>query len=262
MPPITRVVKILLILNIAIFALGYFLKIELGNLFGLRNFISPQFNVVQIITHVFIHANFSHLLSNMFALFMFGPMVERALGEAKFIVFYLICAIGAAMLFSAVSYWEISQLQQGAEFYLLHPSPDNFLKFIIDFGPQLKSQLLPFINDFSKQPLNTAYIEEANEFVKSMVFSELNQPMVGASGAIFGILMGFAYLFPNVKLMLLFPPIPLKAKYFIAIYAVIELFAGVRPSAGDNVAHFAHIGGMVFAFVLLKIWNINRNTFY
>ena len=262
MPPITRIVKILLIANIGIFALGYLLKLDLGNMFGLRCFVSTQFNVSQVITHFFIHGNFSHLFSNMLSLFMFGPMVERALGETKFILFYFICAIGAAALYSGVAYWEITQLQQAAEAYILNPNPDAFLKFITDFAPQLKQQLLPVINEYSHHPENTSYIADTSEMAKTLVFREMNQPMVGASGAIFGILMAFAYLFSNVKLMLLFPPIPIKAKYFIGVYALIELFSGVNPNPGDNVAHFAHIGGMVFAFALLKIWNINRNTFY
>lgn len=261
MPPLTRVVKILLIANVAIFALGYLLKLDFAQLFGLRVFTSPQFNPTQLITHFFIHGGGMHLFSNMLSLFMFGPMLEGYLGEVRFLVFYFICALGAALLYSGVSYWEISQLQEAANIYLQNPSPDAFLRFVAQNASQLQAQLLPFINDFSQSPDNITYQENAAELVKSLVFSQLNQPMVGASGAIFGILMGFGYLFPNVTLVLLFPPIPLKAKYFIGIYALIELFAGIRPTAGDNVAHFAHIGGMLFAFLLLKIWNVNRNTF-
>lgn len=261
MPPLTRIVKILLILNISIFVLGYFSKIDFAQMLGLRLFTSHQFNPLQLVTHVFIHGSFSHLLSNMFALFMFGPMVENILGEVRFIVFYAICALGAAALYTGVSYWEFLQLQQAAELFLSNPNPDAFLGFVIKEAPQLKSQLLPFINEFSNFPTNETFQNEAADFVKTLVLKEQNQPMVGASGAIFGILMGFGYIFPNVTLMLLFPPIPLKAKYFIAIYALIEIFAGIRPSVGDNVAHFAHIGGMVFALILLKIWNVNRNTF-
>lgn len=261
MPPLTRIVKILLLANVAVFVIGYLLKLDLAQQLGLRIFTSSQFNSYQLLTHMFVHGSFMHLFSNMLSLFMFGPMLERALGEGKFLFFYLVCALGAAVLYSLVAYWELSQLQQAAELYLANPSADSFLRFVTDHAPQLKGQLLPFINDYSRVPQSIEYQDSATELVNSLVVSQTNQPMVGASGAIFGVLMGFGYLFPNVKLMLMFPPIPLKAKYFIGIYAAIELFSGIRPTVGDNVAHFAHIGGMVFALLLLKIWNVNRNTF-
>ena len=261
MPPLTRIVKILLLTNILIFVLGYLLKLDLAQVLGLRLFVSNDFNSYQLLTHIFVHGSFMHLFSNMFSLLMFGPMLENILGEAKFLFFYLVCALGAAVLYSLVAYWELSQLQQAADLYFANPSADSFLRFITEEVPQLKGQLLPFINEFSRMPTSIEYQETAGEFVKKMVLSQTNQPMVGASGAIFGILMGFGYLFPNMALMLMFIPIPIKAKYFIGVYAAIELFSGIRPSVGDNVAHFAHIGGMVFAFLLLKIWNVNRNTF-
>lgn len=261
LPPLTPVVKILLILNIGIYFCGYLFNLDFASMFGLRIFSSPAFNPIQIVTHVFLHGGFGHLFSNMFALYMFGPMVEQALGQSRFIVFYAVCALGAAGLYTAVAYWELHQLQNAVELYLANQTPDGFVQFIADQLPQAKSQMIAFINQFSENPNNPLYLNEAAEFVKMLELKQLNMPMVGASGAIFGILLGFGYLFPNVRLMLLFPPIPIQAKYFIGFYAIVELFAGVRPTQGDNVAHFAHIGGMLFAFILLRAWNFNRNTF-
>jgi membrane associated rhomboid family serine protease len=261
MPPLTRIVKILLITNIAIFALDALLNINLIEPFGLRNFSTASFAPYQMVTHMFLHGNFTHLLVNMFSLFMFGPMVEIALGERKFMVFYGICGIGAALLFMAVDYWELSHLHQDVGLLIANPNADQLLQFLGEYAPQLKSQpaMIEFINEFSSQPHNLVYHQQTIELANQLLVSKANAPMVGASGAIFGVLLAFGYLFPNIQLMPLFPPIPLKAKYYIGFYALIELFYGIRQTSDSNVAHFAHIGGMLFAYIVLKFWKMESN---
>jgi hypothetical protein len=162
-------------------------------------------------------------------------------------------------------------------FYLENPSPDNFSDFIAahsiktDRGIYLVGTSNGEIVSWNAEAIETRYYEspddtglinQTRDIVVSVYDFLSNRPMVGASGAIFGILMAFGMLFPNTTLMLLFPPIPIKAKYFVAIYGFFELYAGLQRVEGDNVAHFAHLGGMLVAFILLKIWQKSRNKFY
>jgi len=259
---LTPMVKNLLIANVGIFFIGYLLGFDFTAMFGLRYFAAPTFQPYQFVTHMFLHANIGHLFSNMLALFMFGPLLERAWGPKRFLIFYMICGLGAAVLYSFVIYLDLHSLQQAAEAYLLNPSPDLFVQFMRDHAEGFYSHNLEFIKSFSEQPLSTEYIEESKGFVQSLYTARINTPMVGASGAIFGILMGFGMLFPNTVIMPLFPPIPMKAKYFVGIYGIIELYAGVHRVQGDNVAHFAHIGGMIFAFILIQLWKNDRQDFY
>jgi len=173
-----------------------------------------------------MHANISHLLFNMFALWMFGNVIENVLGTQKFIIFYLICGLGAAVCHMLVFNWENAA-------------------FFTEFNKLTNGQQIQYINQ-------TMVAELSNP---------ATVPMVGASGAIFGLLFAFGYLFPNLMIYIYFL-FPLKAKYFVAIYAVIELFAGIRSSPTDNVAHFAHLGGMLFAFLLLKMWKMSSRNMY
>jgi membrane associated rhomboid family serine protease len=259
---VTPMVKNLLIINIGIFIIGLILQADLGELFGLRYINAPEFKPYQLLTHMFIHANFSHLFSNMFALFMFGPMLENVWGAKKFLVFYMICGLGAALLHSGVTFYEVHALQKAAESYLSHPDPTSFEDFVKRFASGNYTNNLDFMETFRLDPANPEFINETKKLVEDLYFQRANIPMVGASGAIFGILMGFGMLFPNTVLMLMFFPVPVKAKYFIGFYALVELFTGVYKIPGDNIAHFAHLGGMAIAFIIIRIWNIQRNSFY
>lgn len=230
LPP---VVKNLLIINVLVFATSYVLKqaniIDLDYYLALFQWNSPLFKVWQIITHMFMHGNIMHLFFNMFALWMFGNVIENTLGSKRFLIFYLICGIGAALCYSTVFYWEnsvniqwfthLSSLEQ-------HQQISEIIR--TQYGD---ARLIPMVN-----------------------------PMLGASGAIMGILFAFGYLFPNATVYYIV--IPMKAKYFVAIYAAAELFYGVRNSPTDNVAHFAHLGGMLFAFLLLFIWKKTKKRLY
>ncbi len=255
-------VRNLLIVNVGIFLIGLILKVDLSEIFGLRYIFSPEFQPYQFITHMFIHADHIHIFSNMLALYMFGPWLERVWGANRFLVFYLICGLGASILYSAVTYYEVRAFQQAAEAYLSNPTPDMFVVFINNYISEFYEPLLPKINEFSNNPHSLYLIEETTGLVQQLLEKRINTSMVGASGAVFGILMGYGLLFPNTVLMLLFPPIPVKAKYLVGFYALMEIFYGVHKVPGDNVAHFAHIGGMIFAFIIIKFWNNQRNTFY
>ena len=192
----TPVVLNLIIIN----ALVYVAQMVLDKTMGLTNMIalypydSGLFKPYQLVTHMFAHdpTNFFHILFNMYALWMFGSVLERVWGPKRFLIFYLACGLGAGL----------AQMFVGA-------------------------------------------------------------PAIGASGAVMGLLAAFAYLFPNTQFFIIPFPFPIKAKYLVAIYAAIDLFGGLHPGAADNIAHFAHLGGMVMGFILVIIWNkTNKKTFY
>jgi len=261
---LTPIVKNLLIINIGIYLIQSFLNFNFVEIGGLRYIFAEDFRPYQFFTHLFIHGGLGHLFGNMFALFIFGPLLERFWGGQRFIVFYLVTGLGAALLYSAINYYEVNKLENASEAYLEAPTPDNFDEFIRDNAefawrsPEVQN----FMDDYYDNPQNQSYINQSIQLAEQILQRKANIPMVGASGAIFGILMAFGLLFPNTELFLLFFPFPIKAKYFVLFYGLYELWAGFDRVPGDNVAHFAHLGGMLFAFILIKVWKGKRNTFY
>ena len=256
---LTPVVRVLLILNVLVFFVTNENVIEQ---FGLHSFLSDQFNPIQLLTHMFLHGGFGHLFSNMIGLIVFGPMLERFWGQKRFTFFYFFCGIGAALLFSGISYYEMSAVYEAVRDYRANPTPEGFIRFVDTQAQSFYDQAVSFIDQFEQQPTNPQLIESSLQIVNRLFFKQVNVPMVGASGAIFGVIMGFGLLFPNTQLFLLFPPIPVKAKYLVIFYGAYELYSGVYRVQSDNVAHFAHIGGMLFAFILIKYWGSQRKTFY
>ncbi len=233
------VVKNLIIIN-ALMLLATFVLERVGiNLYtylGLHFPLSEKFRLHQIFTHMFMHGGLTHLFFNMFALYMFGRVLESVWGPKRFLTFYLVTGIGAAALHTAVNFFE---------YY------------------QTTSQLAPEQIAYVKE-VGYGIFAEGKNFTEPLLGKlnlALNTPTVGASGAVFGILLGFGMLFPNTQLMLLFPPIPIKAKYFVMGYGAIELYLGFAQS-GSNVAHFAHLGGMLFGYFMIKYWNRNSKRFY
>lgn len=225
LPP---VVKNLLIINIIVF-----IGTSLFESFFISNFAvfypdSPLFKTWQIISYMFMHGSIGHIFFNMFALVMFGAIIERVLGTKRFLNFYLICGLGALVLQFGVQAFEVYQLTGSIRPY--H-----------EYGESLSS--IPQVTDFAT------------------VQNIYSTPLVGASGAIYGLLLAFAYLFPNMEMMLIFLPVPIKAKYFIPVLIVIEIFLGFSNS-GSSIAHLAHVGGALFGYILLKVWNIRRTNFY
>jgi len=191
----TPVALNLIIINVLVFFAQLFLdkSLDITGLFALYPYDSGFFQPYQLVTHMFTHGGFLHILFNMYALWMFGTTLERVWGPKKFLIFYLICGLAAG----------VAQL---------------------------------FLSD---------------------------NPAVGASGAIMGLLAGFAYLFPNTEFFILPLPFPIKAKYMVALYAAYDLFGGIHPGKADNIAHYAHLGGLVMGFIIVIIWNkTDKKTFY
>jgi len=226
-----EIIKNLLIINGLLFLATISLEsygIDLTQLLGLHQFQSEDFMPHQLITHFFMHGNFTHLFFNMFALWMFGKILENVWGAKRFLIYYMITALGAAALHLAVSQYQIYEL----------------------------SNEVPNLIELAKKGL----YNPSNE--NSLRLTQLvTTPTVGASGAVFGILLAFGMLFPNTLLYIYFA-IPIKAKYFVMIYGALELYLGLSNNPADNVAHFAHLGGMLFGFLLLKYWQKNHKQFY
>lgn len=255
---IPPVIKNLLIINILVFAADNILPaigIDFTRIFALHNVNSPYFRPFQFITHMFMHGSISHIFFNMFALYMFGRMLEMVWGGKRFLIYYFITGLGAAALHSLVSYLSLRGLQADVTAFMNTPSPELLLSFVREYLPNATAQVNEFISSYSSDPNNAQYISEATNLVDRIYEIHLNGSTVGASGAVFGVLLAFGMLFPNTQLMLLFPPIPIKAKFVVMGYGLIELFAVVVPRAGDNVAHFAHLGGMIFGYFLIRYWS-------
>jgi membrane associated rhomboid family serine protease len=237
LPP---VVKNLILLNVLMLLANWAAKSVFGTdltmILGLYFPKSEQFMPIQILTHMFMHGNFWHLFFNMFALYMFGGILENVWGPKRFFIYYMVCGLGAAFVHETVIMFQYNKLMNIV-------SPD---------------QLQMVLND------GKAYFNEGkvftNETLKSLQML-LNVPTVGASGAIFGVLLAFGVLFPNTQLMLLFPPIPIKAKYFVIGYGAIELALAITQP-GSNIAHAAHLGGMLFGYLLLRYWRKTTKTLY
>ncbi|MBO9637467.1 rhomboid family intramembrane serine protease [Siphonobacter aquaeclarae] len=257
---LTPAVRAILLANVALFAAESLVFPNLGNLLGLHNFESPLFLPFQFVTHMFMHGGFGHLFSNMFALIMFGPGLENLWGTKRFTFFYFFTGIGAGLLYSGVNYYEIGQIKDAALAFVQDPDPTNFAGFMNDYAPLLQNE--PLIQRYLSNPDNVMLQKQVVLLTREYVNMVVNIPMVGASGAIFGILMAFGMLFPNTLLFLLFIPFPIKAKYFVALYGLYELYSGLHQNPGDNVAHFAHVGGMLFAFILIRYWARQRKNFY
>lgn len=228
---------------------------------------SENFRIYQLITHMFMHGGITHLFFNMFALWMFGRVLESVWGPKRFLIFYFVTGIGAALLHTFVNYIEIAPIAKAVTAFTNTPSADLFSSFINGHQGLIKDlrfdlpQIIDFAASWLDNPSSESYEAEAVAFMNQLVNIKMNIPTVGASGAVYGVLLGFGMLFPNTQLMLLFPPIPIKAKYMVIAYGAIELVLGLSMP-GSNVAHFAHLGGMLFGFFMIKYWNKNTKTFF
>ncbi|MEZ0486619.1 rhomboid family intramembrane serine protease [Fibrella aquatica] len=259
---ITPTVRLLLFVNVGVFLLTSSLGASVVDRFALHSVLSDQFSPIQFITHLFMHAGFGHLFSNMLGLIIFGPLLEQFWGPRRFFSFYLMTGLGAAALYLGVNYYETAALVDGFNTFKANPTNGEFLGFINEHAPSIYDPLEPFIQKFDADKANPTYIEQGIRLLSTYVSEHMDTPMVGASGAIFGIIMAFGLLFPNTELFLLFIPFPIKAKYLVGAYAIWEVYSGIYRAQSDNVAHFAHIGGMLFAYIIIKIWGSQRKTFY
>lgn len=261
---LTPVVKNLLIINVVVFLLQTLVGgLNFTGILSLWKIGSDNFAPYQFFTYMFAHGGFGHILFNMLGLVFLGPLLEQFWGPKKFVTFYLITGIGAGLLYSGIEYVRMNKLETQVEEYVMNPTPDNLNVFVDKNSNYFGPSIYDFISEFSKQPDNSAYVNESKAIVKNLYDKAFNYgSMLGASGAIYGILMAFGMLFPNTELMLLFPPIPVKAKYLVLVLGGIALYSGLSRNPGDNVAHFAHLGGMIFAFIMIKYWQSQRNKFY
>ncbi len=239
---ITETVKGLIIINVIFFLGSYFIiKPEPAmQLFALWFVEHPSFQLWQPLTHMFMHDLSSpmHILFNMYALWMFGSPIESALGQKRFLYFYFSAGLGAALIHTLVNY------------YHFNSAYDAFLQ--LGFTPSdMKEMLVQTAQPGSLMQGKAIPVEIAQEF-----FGSYNIPAVGASGAIYGVLVAFGMLFPNASLGLLFIPIPIKAKYFIPGLILLDLFSGVTGFSifGANIANWAHLGGALFGFIMMWYW--------
>ncbi len=198
--------KNLILVNVLVFVATIINENYMIGTFGLFYPTSPYFRWWQVVTHMFMHGGFWHILFNMYTLFIFGVVVERIIGTKKFLLFYFVCGFGAAALQMGTQYIEMQ-----------------------------------------------AFLNSASETALKGIAVLKSTPTVGASGAIYGVLIGYAMLFPQSKMTLIFPPVTLSAKWMVIIFAAIELFTGVAGFA-DGVAHFAHLGGMLIGWIMIKWW--------
>lgn len=237
---ITDTVKVLIIINVLFFAGTMFIGDYTYKLFSLWFFQNENFGVWQIVTHMFMHGGFMHILFNMYALWAFGSPIEQMLGKSKFLFFYFSCGIGAAILHTLVNYYHV---ESGYTALVQAGMNPDAIKQLLETG-QYSTEIL---NSVSKETLESMFIS-------------FNTPAVGASGAIYGILVAFGMLFPNVELFLIFVPIPIKAKVFIPVLIGLDLFSGITGYSifGGGIAHFAHVGGALFGFIMMWYWKKNQ----
>ena len=225
-----EVVKNLLIINglffLATISLDNF-GLDLVKIFGLHQFQYPDFRPHQIISHLFMHGDFTHLFFNMFALWMFGKVLENVWGAKRFLTFYIVTGIGAAFVHLLISQYQIISI----------------------------SNQIPEMVNLAIEGRYNPSIPISKKLTQLII-----TPTVGASGAVFGLLLAFGMLFPNTLLYIYFA-IPIKAKYFVLAYGILELYSGISNNPADNVAHFAHLGGMIFGYFLIKYWRKNT-SFY
>lgn len=238
LPP---VVKNLVIINgllfLATISFNVSFGIDLTEILGLHYFKSKLFEPYQIVTYMFMHGGIAHLFFNMFAIWMFGSQIENAWGPKRFLIYYLITGIGASLIHYGIVAVGIHQLES--------VMPDYNVQLVINEGADILLSGKNYVDENMNQ-LNLFY----------------NVGLVGASGSLFGLLLAFGMMYPNANLYMMFIPVPIKAKYFVAGYGALELINGIQNRPGDNVAHFAHLGGMLFGYILIKFWqNQAKNRF-
>lgn len=236
-PPVTKnLILINTVMLLAYMVGGRVFNVNLNQVLGLHFPKSELFQPYQIVTHMFMHGGITHLFFNMFALFMFGRVLESVWGPKRFFIYYMVTGLGAALIHESVIAIEYMQL-------------------VSNLNPDLSALVHANGIDILAQGQN--YTNPDAGKLNMLLYSST----VGASGAVFGILLAFGMLFPNTQLMLLFPPIPIKAKWMVIGYGALELYLAVTQP-GSSIAHAAHLGGMLFGFILIKIWRKTTKTLY
>jgi len=251
---ITPVVKNLLIINallfLAMYIFGSQFDFNLTKKLALYYPGSDFFRPYQFVTYMFMHGGMAHIFFNMYALWMFGSAIESDWGGKRFFIYFFFTGIGAAVLHTLVNYLTLDVIISA---FAKSPSLGTFKLFVKLHSGHFNQNVYDFINQWSLSPDNAGYAATALENMTRIYQSAINIPTVGASGAVFGILLAFGMMYPNARLMLIIPPMPIKAKWLVIGYGVLELILGVSQP-GSNIAHFAHLGGMLFGFILIRYW--------
>ncbi len=266
------IIKNLLIINGLVFLAQYVFRsptngFSFEDSFALHAWQSSLFKPWQLVTHLFLHGSISHIFFNMLALWMFGSVLENIWGSKRFLSFYMVCGLGAALIHLLfLSYELMPMMKDYNAVYQLFTSgserqgiamADFISKYHLEFNGQ--AELLSYLHSGqSSQDLNLNIFRNITAYYQN----NLNTGTIGASGAVFGVLAAFGYLFPNTYIYI-YMMIPVKAKWVVLFYGAIELYEGVMNSAGDNVAHWAHIGGAIVGLLIVMTWNkTNKKTFY
>ena len=272
-----EVVKNLLIINGIFFLATFVLQqrgIDLNDMLGLHYYEAEKFRWWQFFTYMFMHGSFGHIFFNMFALWMFGAALENVWGGRKFLNYYFITGLGAALVQQAIVHYEMQPAIDYMNDYITNPDYEklkdfsNSVAFTKFSSVEMSEHFNEFIGKFNLL-VNSDYsraMQLSVDYMKEFRADVLNAPVVvGASGAVFGLLLAYGMLFPN-NLLYVYFAIPIKAKYFVMIYGALELFSGIARMPGDNVAHFAHLGGLLFGFITIMVWRSQnrrkRNDFF
>jgi membrane associated rhomboid family serine protease len=233
-PPVTKnliIINVVMLVGVMLFQRMF--NVNLNAVLGMFYFQSPFFGPWQIVTHMFMHGGIGHIFFNMYALWIFGKTLESVWGGKRFLIYYLATGLGAAFFHQLVNY--------------------------IQFAPDIAILKAAYSVDIINHALLNEILQPGNQFYQ--IGRELIRPTVGASGAVYGVLLAFGMLFPNTPLYIMFIPIPIKAKWLVIGFGALELFLGITQSGG-NIAHFAHLGGMIFGFILIRYWNKFTRNFY
>jgi len=259
---LTPVVKNLLLITVGAFIVAAYFMPQLKAFFALYYIHSNRFMPTQFLTYMFMHADGWHLFSNMFGLFIFGPLLEQFLGPKKLLTLWLVCGVGSGLLYSGYTAYRMNQMDNTISEFYSNPSPEAFSQFVKANPAFFKSGVYDFIDAYSRDTENPNLIQRAKDNLITVREMQSNVPMVGASGALFGVLIAFAMLFPNTQLFLLFPPMPVKAKYLVFFYGLYTVYNVIYNNPMDNVAHFAHLSGLVIGAGLIWYWRKDRKSFY
>ena len=237
---LTETVKHLIILNALFFAASSLLGIDLNNFLALYFPENENFGIWQFVSHMFMHGGFMHILFNMYALWAFGSPLEQMWGRNKFIFFYFSAGLGAGLIYTAVNYFQFNSIHND----------------LINIG--LRTSDIQSLLTSGKY--NSDILSQIPEQKLMEIYQIYNTPAVGASGAIYGVLVAFGMTFPNAKLALIFLPVPISAKYFIPVLIALDLFSGVTGFSifGGGIAHFAHVGGAIIGFIIMWYWKNNQ----
>ena len=252
------VIKNLVIVNVLFFlaqnTIGAGSLFNMTDLMALHHVQSPLFKPWQIVTHMFMHGNIGHIFFNMLMLWMFGSVLENLWGPKRFLIFYFLCGIGAALLHLTFLWYDHHQLLTTFVQVKQQTSPANVIAFFNEIGFKKDPGVISMLQAFEMDPDNPVFKSQIVSEISNITYSIISRPTIGASGAVFGVMAAFVYLFPNANIYLYFL-FPIKAKWLGLLYFGVEIYNAVLNSPTDDIARWAHIGGGLVGFLLVITWN-------